>query len=486
MNNSWNQKKRNVLLFCAVPTQFQELFLFAQLLNETARYKPIFVFDDEQDNTSCISKCLEFGIACTRFFGWESFVTEREISDCKLSGPKTPNVFRSALKQLLPRKIKAIYRYAFELQEKYKRVARNVQVIDKILRHHEPQTVILPIESVGYFFDPVFSLAKMKKISIITIPFCHVRINSTAKWFIEQPFDIFLQFDADLLFNRLVAKKFPGWVYRYGNKRILRANIGWILASERYHTAKADPWIDNSGYTDAVALESPHDLQYYAESKVNQQTLRVIGSLQHDTMFALLARREQARTELCRELNIPYDRGTVILLALPEDFDFGGRQGCEYEKHEDVVKALIQPFAGGKHRIIFTLHPRLHYDRVKTVETDTAKIATRSISELLPCADLFVTVPSAAIRLAVACGVPVLSYDLFQFKDNDYWEAGGIVTVNSYQGYAETAERVLNNAEYLKELKSRQTAISPLWGKMDGLVRERYLTLLKELELKDE
>ncbi|MDA8226239.1 MAG: hypothetical protein M0T74_00770, partial [Desulfitobacterium hafniense] len=57
--------KKKILFFCAIPSQFPELFPLARTLGETENFCPIFVFDTSRgDHNACIESCLEQGISC--------------------------------------------------------------------------------------------------------------------------------------------------------------------------------------------------------------------------------------------------------------------------------------------------------------------------------------------------------------------------------------------------------------------------------------
>ncbi|NLI92233.1 MAG: hypothetical protein GX434_08540 [Peptococcaceae bacterium] len=482
--------KKNVLLFCAVPTQFQELFLLAQLLKKCDIYNPIFVFDEEQDNKVCYKKCNTENIDCVSSKNWETLaynkdhrmVDDKSKINYNLSNIKRLSWLKRQVKNIIPSVFKNYYRFFRANVEEYRRVTKFIST-NRIVDFYDPAVIFVPIETVGYFFDPVFSYAKQRGIPIIDIPFCFVKAESTVKWFYDLPADIFYHFDANRVLNKLLLKKFPKWIYEYKGKRIMRANIGWILASHRYNIEREYPWIDNLGSSKIVVVESHHFFQLFKKEGIPENKLRIVGSLQHDTMYRLLQNREKERLSLCEELSLSYSEEIkIILVSLPDEFDFSNRTECEFRTHREIIGALVSPLNCYKNiRTVYTLHPRLRYEGVKYLENDCSKVSLRPICELLPCSDLFISITSSAIRLAISCSVPVINYDVFQYKDEDYEDLGGIICVNSLQDFVNAVKQVLDNERYLSQLKLQQEESSMEWGKPDGLVAERYMSIIKEV-----
>src|SRR6185312_4020933 len=63
--------------------------------------------------------------------------------------------------------------------------------------------------------------------------------------------------------NRLVGRLFPEWVLDYKGRRFLRASYAKIIAVEQLNLTPPNPWLLNSGYADAIAVESDAMQDYY-------------------------------------------------------------------------------------------------------------------------------------------------------------------------------------------------------------------------------
>lgn len=483
--------KQNVLLFCAVRPQFLEVFLFAQLLKQTEIYRPIFVFDSGQNNTAGIINCSIAGIDYVFHTDWRYTINNINNSE------PTKKSERVIKKRPILKLLQDIGReLPFEIKENIKKmlswiyyiysfifyfcfVRNNYKLCKRIMVYYKPAFIVVPIETVGYFFDPVFAVAQKNKVPIINIPFCFVKKETTAKWFYDLPPESKQVYRSFSFIHRL----FPNWSIQYNNEKLLRSNIGWITACKFYRIEKELPWIDNYGFSSVIAVENQHYYDAFVNEGIPENLLVITGSLQNDIMYRIKKNRSCERQKLLNRYKLLGDKADLlIVISIPEEFDFSNRKGCEFKTHSEIVDALINPFRQYNGiNLLFSLHPRLEEKSIKHIEESNAQIAHQPLCELLPCADLFVTVPSAAIRLAITCGTPVVNYDVFQYHDEYYQEAGGVINVNRLNEYEKTIYQLLDNHSILEEFKSKQEMESIKWGNLDGLVSQRYLKLVEEL-----
>ena len=476
--------KKKILFFCAIPSQFPELFPLARTLGETENFCPIFVFDSSRgDHNGCIKSCLEHEIPCVNQLNqdirFDSINTENDLE--KVTTYKK-DFWSGIIRKYLPNWLIRILYLIFNLSSTFKYVGTNVVLSQKIIDSYRPDLIIVPIETVGYFYDPIIPLADKAEIPVLVIPFCFVKTASTANWFLSQPAfaDVY---SCQRLTNRLVGKLFPRWVIEKDGNKVLRANFAWVLAYQYYKIASKNPWIDNSGYSTSIAVESIYAAELYKNEGVPPDKIRVTGSLLHDIMYRLLSRKSEYKKELFKELGFHFNSNIkLVVLSFPDEFDFSNRPGCEYTTHEEIRREMLQPFIRYEHvKIVILPHPRLNYDKITGLEQADIRISKRTIAEILPCADLFVTVTSAVIRHAIACAVPVIDYDVFQYGDRYYSNAGGVLTVDSKKDYCAFVEKIISDDELYSKLKTLQVKASILWGKPDGEAGTRVIGLINEM-----
>ena len=59
------------------------------------------------------------------------------------------------------------------------------------------------------------------------------------------------------------------------------------------------------------------------------------------------------------------------------------------------------------------------------------RIAARKTSELVPLCDLYVASVSSTIRWAIACGKPVVNYDVYRYRYTDFISLDGVLIIDS-------------------------------------------------------
>ena len=100
---------------------------------------------------------------------------------------------------------------------------------------------------------------------------------------------------------------------------------------------------------------------------------------------------------------------------------------------------------------------------------------------LVPLCDLYVAAISATIRWAIACGKPVVNYDVFQYRFDDYDGVPGNILVNDIALLPAGAQRLAANPERLAALASAQSTVAQDWGRLDGESSRRMLALIDRL-----
>lgn len=469
-------EKKTVLLFCATSSQFPELLPVGRVLRDSSMYDPIFVFGPSRDeNNKCIVQCKDESIKCYNLLktkdnaNLESIFTQNNQVNIPKRRPSY--IEKTAIN---------ILNYIYGRCRVWKEVMDNVDFCRQVIDLYMPCLLIIPIETTWYFYDSAVAIANKKNIPTIIVPFCFVKRESEIKWYIENP--LFNRcYSVNSLYKRFVALLFPDWVAKYKGKKILRLEPLMIFAYWWYNIAKPNPWVCNDGFAKAVAVESLYIARLMVEEGVPENKIKVSGSPVYDEMFKIIANKSFNREKICKEIYPVYDNNAkLFLVSLPEYFnDLNARPGCEFESHYDVIMAFAQPLLMQKNIIVmFCLHPRLNYDEVKYIKELGAKIVHKPLAEILPLADIFITATSAAIRLAISCGVPVVDYDVFRYGDRYYSSAGGVVTISTRDQYLSIIDRLVKDEKYFNELRQRQEQASFLWGRPDGKAGGRILDLI--------
>lgn len=283
--------------------------------------------------------------------------------------------------------------------------------------------------------------------------------------------------------NRAAAALFPKWAREHNGKHVLRVPGDRVFAMELLGLAPPRPWTFNSGFADAIAVESDAMRAYYAEGGLQEQQLVETGSLANDALREALAAREERRRALCGELDLPPER-PMLLAALPPDFLYleGGRPECDFNRYDGLVQFWNGAIASmRRYNRVVCLHPSVSYDEFRHLETAGVRIARRPTAELIPLCDLYVASVSSTIRWAIACGVPVVNYDVYRYRYTDYLGVEGVLRTEEQAEFAVLLARFDAEPGFHESVRALQSAAAPHWGRLDGGTGARMLALFDRL-----
>ena len=239
------------------------------------------------------------------------------------------------------------------------------------------------------------------------------------------------------------------------------------------------PWIFNSGYADAVAAESDAMTRYYLSGGLPASQLVPTGSLANDQLAQYREQAPVVRPRLMRELGLAPER-PVMLVALPPDFLYlaGGRPECDFQTYKDLLTfwmSTLQEIDGWN--IVLSLHPSVDPGTMRYLETDRIKIGPGNTASLVPLCDVFVASVSSTIRWAIACGIPVVNYDVYRYRYSDYLGLPGVQIMEEQQEFCASIRHLTTNPSYLAEIRQKQQASASHWGILDGKAGQRLLAL---------
>jgi hypothetical protein len=280
--------------------------------------------------------------------------------------------------------------------------------------------------------------------------------------------------------NRTVARLFPAWMLDYKGKQFLRSNFTKIVAVEQLGLAPPNPWLLNSGYADAIAVESDAMYDYYRAAGIPASQLVTTGSLVDDVLASALADAAARRRCLLSGFGRGDDR-PFLLCGLPPDQNTFDRLGCEFKDFDDLLEFWGDCLAGLKDwNVVVRPHPKTPAERIDLLRRKGLAVSYDDTATLVPLCDLYVASVSATIRWAVACGKPVLNYDVYQYGYEDYRGLGGVLLVNSRDEFRCALADLTGEGGRLAAVADIQRSDSGRWAKLDGASAERIVALLRE------
>ena len=281
------------------------------------------------------------------------------------------------------------------------------------------------------------------------------------------------------LLDWLVATAYPKWAYTHGGRRMIRLPSTTILA---YHLLGCDPpapWILNSGYAKAIALDSAAMGMHYRSLGFRQDKLRIIGTAQDDRLHARFSRRAELRVALMQGLGLPEDRPVVLCAFPPDQYASSDTSSFEYRSYADLVAAWFAELAAISDRVnvIVRPHPRTAEGFLEQACPPGVHVIWTPTEDLIPLCDLYVASVSTTIRWALGLGLPVLNYDCYRYAYGDFAAAKGVLECTDRSAFSRNLQELADDASALaaKSLSDRQA-----WGQVDGQYGKRLRRLLRE------
>ncbi|HWY86341.1 MAG TPA: hypothetical protein VNX28_06440 [Gemmataceae bacterium] len=340
----------------------------------------------------------------------------------------------------------------------------------------KPDLIILAEDNVSYPTGVFIKVARESGAASVVIPYTLASTKEFVEGF-RNP-----ACDARRLCNWLVARSYPHWCRFEQGRGLLRLPGRHVLAMEKLGIAPEHPWIPNDGRWDAFAVESPRMLERYVqEFGMQPERLALTGAMSDDTLFAARRQAGKLKEQLYRELALPPGRPLVLLAFPPDQFPSRGTN-LEFADYEEMACFLIESchsLAG--YNFVVTLHPRISDKARRHIESLGAKVCKRDTLELVPLCDVYVASVSATIRWAIACGIPVINYDIFHYHYDDYDSAAGVVTIQTKSEWLGLLGELNQRPAWIAEWSARQETCAARWGMVDGKSGRRLLELFDNL-----
>jgi hypothetical protein len=277
------------------------------------------------------------------------------------------------------------------------------------------------------------------------------------------------------IYNRLAEIAFPQWLYHHRDRWLLRRPGVRLMAAEALGVAPPTPWILNSSRATAVAVESKAMHDHYIAQEIPEAQLVTTGSVTDDLMHRALEQKDELRHRLGLDPGKP-----VLLCSLPPN-QFP-RPQCQFSDFRAVVDFWLNELKRVEGwEIVVKLHPSMRPEDIDYVRTFDVRISDLETTSLIPLCDLYNPSVSSTIRWALACGKPVLNYDVFGYRYREFASEPAVLTVFDSDAFSSELRRLTQDNESLRELTDKAAGAASRWGMNDGRSMERILALFHDL-----
>jgi hypothetical protein len=481
---------RRVLIWIVIDTHFREMIRLARFLKSHTSFEPYLVFATEyQKLDEDLATCSNEGIAC-----------EEYLPPLRPGRPLPPAVPADGKRS----KLRASLDAAWSFCKEFKRLSRYylVRLVRGLLKcvpagknycYHrdyvrflararaamqrlQPALLVLPEDNVAYGTSLIIKAGHEANVPSVVFPYtiANAREPAEAYWSDRTH-------QAASWANRSCAARYPHWVMQYKGRNLLRLPAPHVWAQERLGLAPPLPWILNSGSADAVAVESEALRKYYLEAGLPAEQLVVTGSYRQDELATRLRSAGSERQRLLGSLRRP-GNGPLVLCAFPPNQYPETRPGCEFSSYSDLARfwaSSLGNLTGST--VLVNLHPRASSKDMKYLETFGVHLIQDDIARLIPLCDVFVACVSATICMAIACGKPVVNYDVYRYRYIDYAHLPGVLTIEEKHSFTTLLQRLTTDAAFYAEVAARQARVAGDWGVLDGGAGQRTLELFDRL-----
>ena len=472
--------KKYILLVIQTNTYFTGLLPLGRMLKQSNQYEPIFLFCGNYPTIqNDIETCRTDGLSLRLTKGVSSLFDSASAID----RPKT--LQKSSLMLLwenffinLWNAFKRIASQALRLASKslsvYFSLKREISIYRQLLRNEHISLMVMAADNRSNQAVIVKS-AHQENIPVVVLP---QYMASSLEWleYIQENPD----YSCDKWRNKIAGWLYPRWTIAYKEKRLIALPSEQVLAREWLGIAPPLPWVLHSGFADAIALESEAVREFGVSLGLPPEKLFVTGSVVHDVMAEAMSKAHERGAELIKELDLESDR-PILLSALPPDM-IGGRLECDFKEYSALVDFWCRSLASvPNYNVAIVLHPSVRYEAMKYIEDWGVKITRKPIAAVIPLCRIFVASISATIQSAIACGVPVINYDVYRYRYVDYNDVAGVIKVEEKANFLEALQKLTSDPDYYSRVASLQAKQASKWGVIDGKASDRLLKLFETL-----
>ncbi len=453
----------NVLLLINEESHIRELARVAELLMATPDMRPVVFMEDRMKHLGVPSAFAQLGL--------EVLTSDR--FSIGTSGLFALGVRDHALRRLLMRVLdKADCEY-IDINRRV--MLQRAAVCEQVLSERPYATVLMSEDNVELDTGIWIAIARRKGIRSVIIPYTISNTAEFAESYVDEP----LHQVGNSRQNGLVARLFPQWVLQYRGRHLLRTKFAKAIAVELLGLTPPNPWLLNSGHADSIAVESIAMRDYYLAAGLPERLLALSGSLTDDVLTRVCKDVPERRRVLLSEFGLQDDR-PMLVCALPPDQNTYGRAGCEFSDFDDLVgfwgKCLSQVDGWN---VVLRPHPKTSIERLNALRQYGINITYDDTAALVPLCDLYVACVSATIRWAIACGKPVINYDVYQYGYQDYEGVDGVALVNTRTEFQRLLQQLTTDRDRRARMAAAQKRVSGRWGCLDGMSGQRILALLR-------
>lgn len=343
------------------------------------------------------------------------------------------------------------------------------------LKEHRPGIIILPEDVVGLVTPLIIRAGHDNQIPSMVVPYTIADQQEAFRSLQSQP-----NYSARQWVNHPLALFCRSWVMHQNGIALVRLPAAYILGHLITKTSPPDPWMMNSGFANAIAVENRAMYDFYRKAGIPESKMQVVGAPYDDELASFVANKESELVTLRRTLGIDGSKPLLLIGGCPDQT--GSCPGFDFDSMTDFAAKLAAALAVLRDDYAIVVRPHPNYPQlgdmlarhgIITTDIDTARLVALS--------DLYIAFASATIRWAIACGIPTVNYDVFQYDYDDFKKVAGVISVTRYSDFTSAVAQMRLTDPQRASLMENARKDAPHWGQLDGKSLDRIVALVESL-----
>lgn len=347
--------------------------------------------------------------------------------------------------------------------------------VETFLRVVQPDLIILPEDNVETLSTIFVAKGRRLNIPSIIIPFTIPNPLEPARYYYDNPL-----YQARGPIARRLVERHPKWRFHHEGRDLLRQPAIKASCQEFLGLSSPAPWILNRGYAVSIALDSEAQRDHYTKLGFPAEQLKIIGDMNGAMFHRVRSHKQGFVEEVCSRYGWQSGRPLILCGFPPDQYQGTDTSRFEFPDYDALVAAWMTSFGllGERANILIRPHPRIPLERLSGFQGSNIRISLQPTAELIPLCDLYIASISATIRWAIACGVPVINYDTYRYRYNDYASAAGVIGVEDLGEFRSLMTRFVDDETFAADLKERQCGVMNYWGQLDDGTGRRLSALV--------
>lgn len=362
-----------------------------------------------------------------------------------------------------------------------KSMKKNLNTIRTLLKNERIDVAMICESSPAYEAPLFIAAANMEGIPIATAPIEKSTARHYAENYLYDP-----SMSMKRLCNKIIGKMYPRWTISHRGYSMLRVQPELLMSLELLGIAPLNPWALVGNQEDIVAVDSQSTFDHFAKEGVAPEQMAIVGRAEYDIMANIKTDAKRLKKELYKRLGFE-NSYPMILSPLVPDHYISGRPECDFQDYQKLVEFWVKSLGKIKgYNAVISLHPGQTYqkkaDAWEYLEQWGVKISRDDLPTLIPLCDIYVaTGYSTTVQWAIACGKPVVNYDVYRYGLPIYRSFPGVIDVQEQRDFLVALERLSSDSDYYSMIAAYQQEGALQWGKLDGRATERLIDMFDQL-----